>query len=48
MFNAILGAVSLNATVYLLTSFPPSASLVVAWLPLSLTLACVYEMITAK
>jgi hypothetical protein len=48
MFYSILGAVSLNCTIYLLMSYPLSASLVVAWLPLSLTIACVYEMITAK
>lgn len=47
MFYPVLGAVSLNVTVYLLMSYPLQASLLVAWLPFTLCVGCVYEMIKA-
>ena len=45
MIYPLLSALSLNATVWLLMSYPLSASLLVAWLPFTLFVGCVYEMI---
>ena len=45
MIYPILGAVSLNVTVYLLMSYPPQASILVAWLPFTLCAGCLVEML---